>query len=184
MQDNHSTTTTVESTGAHGGAREFALLQFDPGVGIWALITFGLLLLLLRKFAWKPILTSIDERDRKMKESLESAEQLRLAGERQTEEQRRILSQSRDEAAQILGDARKSAEELKNQIVEAARSEKEKILQGATHEIENLTLQAKSELRGFTADLAVGAAEKIMRQKLDEQSSKKLTDQYIEELKA
>jgi F-type H+-transporting ATPase subunit b len=173
-----------EETVAHSGPREFALFQYDPGVGIWAVITFVLLLLILKKFAWKPLMDSIDARDAKIRESLDTAKQLQESNAKQTEEQHRILVKTREEAAGILADARKSAEDLKLQILGSAQVEKESILKAATEEIEVLTHKAKSELRNFSADLAMGAAEKILRTNLDSSTSKKLVDQYIQEMEA
>lgn len=175
------TENVVHQTHAEHG-REFALLQFDPGVGIWAVLTFTLLLILLKKLAWKPILDSIEQRDQKLKESIDSAAKLKEANDHQIEEQKKILTQTREEAAVILAEARKSAEQLRQQILDAAQVEKESALNLANQEIDQMKHKAKEELKAFSADLAIGAAEKILREKIDDTTGKKLANEYIQEI--
>ncbi|NLB64175.1 MAG: F0F1 ATP synthase subunit B [Fibrobacter sp.] len=181
MHEN-SSPNTVESVGHAPEAREFALLQFDPGVGIWTLITFGLLVLLLRKFAWKPILGSMDAREKKIKDSIDNAERLKKATEEQSIKQKEMLEQTRIEAAEIISEARKTAEELKDNVINSAKEEKAKILDSANKDINQLTQQAKNELRDFVGEIAIGAAEKIIRKSLDDKVSQKIVDEYIEEI--
>lgn len=181
MHEN-SSPQTVESVGHASEAREFALLQFDPGVGIWTLITFGILFIILRKFAWKPILGSMDERDDKIKKSLQQAAELQAATEQQSLQQKTMLDQTKREAAEILADARKVAEDMKDSLLESARIEKSKILNSAQQEIEQLTVAAKNDLRDFASEIAIGAAEKIIRKNLDATAAQKIVDEFIEEL--
>jgi len=179
-------TETQESVGVPNPASHEtppALLQFDPGIGIWTLVAFVLLLLLLKQFAWKPILDAVDERDRKIKDSLSAADRLSEDFQKQSEEQKRILAASHEQAAKIVGEARKSAEQLKDQIVESAEHEKTRILRTATDEINSLTLQAKGEIKDFSADLAIKMAEKIIHDQLDPVKAKKLTDTMIKDFK-
>ena len=176
-------TQTHETVGAPEAAAHATpkLLQFDPGIGIWTLVAFVLLLVLLKKFAWKPILDAVDERDRKIKESLTAADRLSEESRRQSEEQKKILGESHEQAAKIIGEARKSAEVIKDQLLETAQKEKARILQNATEEISNLTAQSKSELKAYSAELAVLTAEKILQDQLDHDKAKKLADRIVKE---
>jgi F-type H+-transporting ATPase subunit b len=158
------------------------LLQFDPGIGIWTLVAFVLLLALLKKFAWKPILTSIDERDQKIKDSLAQATKLSQDSQKQSEEQSKILGESQKQAALIVAEARKNAEQLKDQILESAQNEKAKIIQNATEEISSFTAQAKQEIRMYSAELAVKTAEKILVDQLDHDKATRLADKMVKEL--
>jgi F-type H+-transporting ATPase subunit b len=160
------------------------LLKFDPGVGIWALITFILLFFLLKKFAWGPIINSIDEREKRLQSSLKSAEEARNESKRIAEQQKEILSQTREEASEILSTARHSAEELKHKIETSAKAEKEKILGSAVSEIEAMKDSAIRELRNASVDLAIGATEKLLQENLDKDNSRKLVDKYIDELES
>ena len=158
-----------------------ALLQFDPGIGIWTLVAFVILLVLLKRFAWKPILDSVVERDRKIKESLSAAERMQEESRKQSDDQKKILAESHEQAAKIVAEARKSAESVKDQVLELAQAEKDKILAAAHEEISNLTVQAKGELRKFSAELAVSAAQKILEDQLDHDKARKLADRMVKE---
>lgn len=160
------------------------LLQFDPGIGIWTFLSFIILLVLLKKFAWKPILDSIDERERLMKESLTHAEQVNEEARQTAEKQKQILAESHEQAAKILVDARQAAIAMHEQIVENAKDERARQLQHAQDEITQMTAQAKSELRKFSAELAVNAAERILVDQLDHSKAKNLADKLVGEFKA
>jgi F-type H+-transporting ATPase subunit b len=164
--------------------KEYSLLSLDPGVGIWAVITFVALLIILKKFAWSPIINSLDEREKRLQSSLKTAEDARNESKRIAEEQKRILAEARDEAATIMSNARRSAEEFKQKIETSAKSEKEKIISSAESEIRTMTDAAVRDLRNASVDLAIGATEKLLHTSLNEQNSRKLVEQYIEEMES
>lgn len=181
--NNQETHASTQASGdSHGSGNP--LLQFDPGVGIWSIITFVLLLIILRKFAWKPIIDSIDERDREIKSSMESAEQARNESKKIADEQKAMLSQSKAEAAEIVAEAKKTAEEFKRRLEQSAIEEKNNILKSAEVEIIAMKESAIAELKSTVATLAIGAAEKLLEDKLDAQASSKLVDQYIQKIEA
>jgi len=181
-----NTTEKHASTQAKGDAHSSGnpLLQFDPGVGIWSIITFVLLLIILRKFAWKPIIDSIDERDREIKSSMEAAEQARNESKKIADEQKAMLSQSKAEAAEIVAEAKKTAEDFKRRLEQSAIEEKTFIIKSAEAEISAMKESAIAELKQTVAELAIGAAEKLLEEKLDAERSTKLVDQYIEKIEA
>jgi F-type H+-transporting ATPase subunit b len=173
---------TEQPAKGHQGKEVNPLLKPDPGVGIWALVTFSMLLFILGKYAWKPIMTSIAEREKKLQDSFNSAEAARDESRRISEEQKYILSQTRIEAAEIVAKAKTSAEELKKKLEESALEEKKKIIESATQEVQKIKENAIFELKTVTANLAIGAAEKILGENLDEKKSRMLVDKYIEEM--
>lgn len=173
---------THETVGAPEAAHEKpSLLQFDPGIGLWTLMAFVLLMILLKRFAWKPILDSVDERDKKIKDALAAAERVKHDSEKNFEEQRKILGEAQEHAAKVMSDARKNAEVIREQLLESANVEKAKILGSATEEIESMKLQIKTELREFSANLAVGAAEKILKDQLDKDKAKLVASRMVKE---
>lgn len=182
----NATTETHASTEAKGESQSSGnpLLQFDPGVGIWSLVTFFILLLILKKFAWKPIIDSIDERDREIKSSMESAEQARNESKKIADEQKAVLNQSKTEAAEIVSEAKKTAEEFKRRLEQSAIEEKNSIIKSAEAEISAMKESAIAELKQTVATLAIGAAEKLLEEKLDATASAKLVDKYIEKIEA
>lgn len=175
-------TETHETVGAPEVAHEKpSLLQFDPGIGIWTLLAFVLLLFLLKRFAWKPILDSVDERDRKIKDALAAAERVKHESESHVEEQRKILAEAQQHAAKVMSDAQRNAEAIKEQLLNGAHAEKAKIISSASDEIESMKHQIKSELREFSANLAVGTAEKILKDQLDQPKAKALASRMVKE---
>jgi F-type H+-transporting ATPase subunit b len=166
----------------HGAEEGSPLLRFDPGVGIWALVVFVLLLLILKKFAWTPILDALDAREKSVRESLDQASNIQAENARLAQEQARLLAESRAQAQQILANARETGEALKKGFEAAALEEKQRILASATQEIEAQKRAAVSELRKTTAELSIGIAEKLIRQNLDEAKSRALVDQLIQEV--
>lgn len=180
-----TTAETAAPGGAHaaeGGLPPF--LQFDPGVWIWTAICFALLLLILRKMAWKPIIASLDERDKTIKDSLDQASKIQNESRRIAEEQNRILSEARAEANALLQSTRQAGEELRRKLEQAAQEEKARILASANAEIEASKRAAMSELRNTTADLSIRIAEKLIQGSLDEAKQRQLVDQLINEVSA
>jgi F-type H+-transporting ATPase subunit b len=159
-----------------------AMLRFDPGVGIWAMITFALLLAVLRKYAWQPILDALDARERTIQESLDQAAAIQAENTRLAGEQSRVLADARAEANAVIQTARESGEALKKSLEQAAQDEKRRIIASAALEIEAQTRAAVAELRKTTAELSIGIAEKLIRQNLDDTKNRALVDQLIQEV--
>lgn len=164
---------------ADGGS---PLLRFNPGVGIWALVVFLLLLLLLKKFAWTPIINALDERETAVRDSLEQATRIQSENARLEAEQARLLAEARAEAGRLIQSARESGEELKKSIESAAQDEKRRIIASATQEIEAQTAAAVASLKKTTAELSIGIAEKLIRQNLDDTRNRALVDQLIQDV--
>ena len=106
-----ATETQAETAVNEGHSGMPPLLRFDPGVGVWTIVTFVLLLILLKKFAWKPILDSLDARDKAIQGSLDQAARIQAENARLAEEQKRILAEAKAQAGEIVQTARESAGE-------------------------------------------------------------------------
>jgi F-type H+-transporting ATPase subunit b len=169
----------ASEAGAEGGS---PLLRLNPGVGIWALVVFALLLLVLKKFAWTPILDALDARETSVRDSLEQASRIQAENARLQDEQARLLTEARLEAAQVIQSAREAGESLKKSLEASAQDEKRRILASATQEIEAQTAAAIATLRKTTADLSIGIAENLIRQNLDDAKNRALVDQLIQEV--
>ena len=178
-----SVLTGVAQAATEGHAEEGSpLLRFDPGVGIWALVVFVILLLILKKFAWSPILEALDAREKTVQDSLDQAARIQAESAQLAQEQARLLAESRAQANQILQNAREAGEALKKSLETAAQEEKQRILASATTEIEAQKRAAVSELRKTTAELSIGIAGKLIRQNLDDAKNRALVDQLIQEV--
>lgn len=158
-----------------------------PGIGLlfWMLLSFSLLLFVLAKYAWKPILTSIRERDKSIEDALKNAEEARQEVLRVEQDKEKILAQARQEKEAMLRDAAS----LKSQLIQEARSvaqvEARKVLEEARKAIENERKQAFAGLKDQIALFSVSIAEQILRQKLEsskEQST--LIDEMLKDVNA
>ncbi len=173
------------SAAAHGEAGGLpAFLRFDPGVWCWTAIVFVVLLFILKKMAWKPIIAAIEERDKTIKDSLTEAARIQEEGKRIAEEQNRILTAARHEANALLQSSKQAAEDLRRKLEQAAQEEKTRIIASATQEIDASKRAAMAELKRTTADLSIQIAEKLIRTSLDDSKQRALVDQLINEVSA
>ena len=166
---------------ASGGEGGGSLLDVNPGLIIWTVVTFVILLLILKKVAWKPILNSLSERENFIKESLDKAESARIEAEKLFEQNKANLEHAEEESQKIIDQGREYAEQLKNQIVVESKEEAKKIITDAAAEIERKNQEAFNSLKSQIADIAINAAEKIIRENLDKEKQEKLVDKYIED---
>ncbi|ABO68647.1 ATPase subunit b [Geobacillus thermodenitrificans NG80-2] len=154
----------------------------NSGDIIFQLVAFILLMLLLRKFAWGPLMGVMKQREEHIANEIDQAEKRRQEAEKLLEEQRELLKQSRQEAQTILENARKLAEEQKEQIVASARAEAERVKEAAKQEIEREKEQAMAALREQVASLSVLIASKVIERELTEQDQRKLIEAYIKDI--
>ena len=157
-------------------------LDINPGVIIWTTVTFLILLWVLKKTAWRPILNSLSERENFIKDSLEQAEKARKDAEILYEKNKENLARAEEEAQKVIEQGREYAENLKKQILEESKTEAKKMIEDASAAIVRKNQEAFNNLKTEIAEIAVGAAEKIIRENLDKGTQSKLVDKYIEEL--
>jgi F-type H+-transporting ATPase subunit b len=153
-----------------------------PAIGLmfWTVVIFILLLMILKKFAWKPILKAVDDRNNSITEALSSAEKAKAEMEQLSANNEKILQEARIERDSIIKEARTIKE---NTILEAknkASSEAEKIILSAKEQISNEKMKAMTELKNEIADISIQMAEKIIKSELkDEKSQKKLIEETL-----
>ena len=158
------------------------MLEPNPGLVVWTIVTFALLVLILRKFAWRPILESLHKREEYIRSSIERAEQIQQEAERLLEEHRRQIAQAEQEGHRILNESRALGDKLKQEIVDSANQQSRRIVEQAKQEIERDKDAALSELRGEVASLAIQAASKILDEALDEDRHRKIIDSSLKGL--
>ena len=158
------------------------LLSPNAGLIFWKALVFGLLLFLLYKYAWKPITSSLLQREETIDASIKRAE-LALAEARQIQaENEKARREAEQEAQRVLRDAREAADRVRTEEVEKTRTAIKQMKEQAQADIEREKQSALEELREEVAELAIQAAEKILRENLDAGRQKKLVDRFIEEL--
>lgn len=159
------------------------MLSIDWGLMVWTLITFGLAVAVLWKFAFGPLQKIIDERRAQIRESLEAADATRDEAARLLAEYKETLASVRAEAEEILERSRKSGEATKNEIVDEARKQADRTIEKAEEQIQREMRAAVKDLKVQIADLTVLATEKVVGMKLDEAEQKRLLDEALRDLK-
>jgi len=171
------TLAVIASEGGNGG-----LLDVNPGLMIWTVITFIVLLFILKRVAWKPILTALDKRENDIKESLAQAEKAKDEAKKILEENQANLAKAEEESKKIIEQGRTYAQSLKEQLIKDSKDQAKKIVDDASSEIQRRKDAAFEELKGQIAEIAVNAAEKIIKESLDAQKSKRVIDKYLNEV--
>jgi F-type H+-transporting ATPase subunit b len=154
----------------------------DIGNALWTVVIFGLVLVVLGKFAWGPILKALQSREAFIRESLEKAQADRLEAEARLKEYLDKINASRAEATAIVDEGRRDAEAVKHRIEQDAREEAEKIIARGKHEIELATATAVKELYTTSAKLATELAGRILEREIKPQDHERLIAQAIDEL--
>lgn len=164
------------------GGSSGSLLDVNPGLIFWTVITFVCLLFILKKLAWKPILSALSDREKLIMDSLDKAEKARTEFERLTEENKIRMAKAEEDAQKIIAQGREYAEKIKAQVVEESRHEAKKMIEDATAAIERKQQESFNNLREQIAEIAVNSAEKIIRENLDKEKQLKIVDKYIQDI--
>ena len=158
------------------------LLKIDPGLMIWTIVTFVVLLTILRLVAWKPLLAMLDEREKRIQDALGQAEKAREEAEKSVEENRRMMAKAEADAAEAIARGREAAERVAQEVRQRAETESRQMLEQARRSIQQEKEQAIQELRNQVADLAILAAEKILEENLDEARNRKIVEDFIDRI--
>lgn len=156
--------------------------ELNTGDILYQLFIFLVLLALLRKFAFGPIMGIMKQREQHISNEISSAEQSNAEAKKLVEEQREMLKQSRQEAQELIENAKKLGEEQKNSIILEARNEAARIKDSAVKEITQEKEQAIAALREQVASLSVLIASKVIEKELNDQDQQKLINEYIQDL--
>ncbi|WP_246944440.1 F0F1 ATP synthase subunit B [Bacillus pinisoli] len=156
--------------------------ELNTGDILYQLFIFLVLLALLRKFAFGPLMGIMKQREQHISSEISSAEQSNAEAKKLVEEQREMLKQSRQEAQELIENAKKLGEEQKNSIILEARTEATRIKESAVKEIAQEKDQAIAALREQVASLSVLIASKVIEKELNEQDQQKLINDYIQDL--
>ena len=158
------------------------LVQLDPGLFLWTILTFLVLLGALAKFAWRPLLQALSTREETIRQSLADAEKARAELERLNRESETIIRQARVEAEQIVGASRADAERLRGELREKARAEADGILKNAERQIQLETARALQQIRTEAADLSVAIASKLIQKNLTKEDNERLIQETLAQI--
>ena len=158
------------------------MIEINPGLIIWTIVTFVCLAIVLAKFAWKPLLKTLNDREEKIRGALEEADRARAQAAEMIKQNEKNLVRAEEEYQKMIREGKAFAEKIKDEIVVKAKQQAQQELKKAAEEIQRNVDAAKLQLRSEIASLAINATEKILEETLDENKRKKLTDSVINSL--
>lgn len=154
------------------------LVKPDIGLIFWTTITFIVLLIVLRKFAWKPVLGAVKKREQSIEDSLAEAEKAREEMKKLQNDNEKILAEARRERDTILREARDVRDKLVTEARDDAAKQADQIISSAREQIDNQKMAAVTELKNQVADMSIQIAEMILRRELDD---KKKQEELVQE---
>ena len=160
------------------------LVQLDPGLYIWTIVVFVILLSLLGKFAWRPLLLALDQRQESIRRSLDDAAKAKQELERLQTESQRILAEARSEAESIVARTRDDANRLRDEMRQKAQAEAANIVKNAQKQIELETNRALQQIRHEAVDLSVAIASKLLQRNVSKQDTERLIEDTFKQLEA
>jgi F-type H+-transporting ATPase subunit b len=160
------------------------LVQPDPGLYIWTIATFLVLLWLLAKFAWRPLLAALERRQETIRKSLDDAQQARQELERLNVESRKILAEARVQSDSIVSQTRSDAARLRDELKQKAQSEAAGIIKNAERQIEMETQRALQQIRNEAVDLSVMIASKLLERNVTREDNERLIEETFKQIEA
>jgi F-type H+-transporting ATPase subunit b len=160
------------------------IMDLNPGLTLWTAITFLLLILVLGKYAFGPIVKMLDERERNIRDAIDQAKNERAEAEKLLAQQKDSLLKAQRDAAELAKRSQQEMEAYRSQLTAQAKKESDELVANARKQIEEEKTKAVAELRAQVADLAVGAASRIVKSSLDDKTQRQLVDEYIKDLPA
>ena len=158
------------------------LVQPDPGLFIWTILTFLVLVALLAKFAWRPLLQALESRQESIRKSLDDAQKAKQELERLHAESAEIIRQSRVEADAIVTRSRGDAERLREEMKQKARTEADAIVKNAERQIQLETGRAIQQIRREAVDLSVMIASKLIQRNLTKEDNERLIEEALKQV--
>jgi len=166
----------VLQEGAAGGFTPFSI---NPGIIIWTVIVFVILLAALWRLGWPALLQSVEDRERRIQQQLDEAERARAEAARLLEEHKRTIGNAKAEAQEILAKAQALAQKEREGQLARTREEQDQILERARREIDAEKEKALLALRREAVDLSIAAASKLIAENLDSAANRKLVMEYL-----
>jgi F-type H+-transporting ATPase subunit b len=158
------------------------LIQVNPGLMIWTIICFAIAFYVLKRYAFGPIQSAIDERRQRIRRSIDEADQARNEARRLLEEHRALIGQARGQAEEILAEARKVADAQRERVKVETEADRQRRLEETRGQIEAETHRALEQIRAEVAELTLVAASKVTGKALDDADHRRLIDEAIGEL--
>jgi F-type H+-transporting ATPase subunit b len=157
------------------------LLNPDIGLMIWTIATFAVLVFVLGKFAWKPLISALDERENKIRADIKAAEDAKVSAEAARAEYDKQMARLDEKSRQILVQTQKEAETLKDGILKQSQAESAKLLERTRQQLVEEQRQLIGQMRSEMANLTVRATEKVLRKSIDKKMQESVMDEALSE---
>ena len=167
--------------GSNGGSWINDWLMPNTGLTLWTIVTFIVLLMLLRLKAWGPLMEALDARAKQIEDSLSKAEKVSAQAEEQALKNEEVLNAARQESQQILAHARESGDKLKAKLEEDGKKEYDNLLEKAKEQIEREKDRVIDDLKEQVSSLSILAAEKIINKSLTDNDHSEIIQETIKE---
>ena len=158
------------------------LLRVDPGLLLWTIITFVVMMLILWKVAWRPIVDAMDARAEKVRFEIDNAERTRQEAEKLLSQHKAMMDNAKNEASQIIAKGREEAEKMKNEILERASNDSRAIAERAKKEIELAKDKALADIKTEVVLLSTGIASKIISKNIKPEDQKALVEEALNKM--
>lgn len=158
------------------------LLAPEGGLMFWTIIIFILLMVVLSRFAFRPMLAAVEAREKALQEAIDHARRDREEAARTLAEHQAQLERARGEAQKLIADGRSTAEKLRNDLIEQTRAQQQEMLERARRDIETETTNAIAALRREAVDLAIAGAGRVIERNLDTEANRRLVEAYLSSL--
>lgn len=158
------------------------LIKVVPGLMIWTLVAFGLTFFVLRRWVFGPVQNMIDERRKRIRESIEEADRARDEARHLLEEHRKLIAGARGDADRILAEARRVADAQRERVKEETEADRRRRLEETRRQIEGETQRALEQIRAEVADLTLIATQRITGKVLDDEDHRRLIKDAVSDL--
>ena len=159
------------------------LVQLDPGLFIWTILTFLVLLFVLAKFAWKPLLKMLKDREELIRSSLEDAEKAQVELTRLNAEGEDIVNKARSEAQTIISEGKTAAAKLKEETLYSAKEQANSIIMEAENQIKIEKEKAISEIKTEVVELSLSITEKLITKNISKEDNKVIIEESLRNVK-
>jgi len=159
-----------------------SLLEINPGLVVWTLVTFVALLLILKKFVWGPILAAVDRREESLKQMFESAEKAKLQAQQLLESYEKQLAAAREEVEKIIENGKIRAGKAADEIIAQAHEESRELVERAKAEIIRERDEAAAQIRNEVVRISLEAAERLIMKSLEEADHRRFIEQTIADI--
>ena len=161
-----------------------SFVEVRPGLIFWTLVTFVILFFVLRAKAWGPILSLVEEREKQITNSIESAKRERAEAERLLADQKTAIAEARREAAEMMRRNQQEMEKFREELMAKSRKEAEELKASATREIEDQKTKAIAQVKAMAVDLGMEVAAKLINERMDDTKHRAIAEQFVQSLPA